>query len=100
VARHAALAVQHRERLDAELRARGLEPAPSAANFLFVPTPRAPALARALRDRGVLVRELSGLPRDLPALDASQGRALRIGVGPWETMEIVLRSLDEALACA
>ncbi|MEO6527147.1 MAG: histidinol-phosphate transaminase [Gemmatimonadaceae bacterium] len=100
VARHAALAVRHRERLAAELRARGLEPMPSAANFLFIPTPRAPALARALRDRGVLVRALSGLPRDLAVLEASEGHALRIGVGPWDVMETVLRSLDEALACA
>ncbi|MDB4882969.1 MAG: histidinol-phosphate aminotransferase [Gemmatimonadetes bacterium] len=100
VARHAALAVQCRERLAVELRALGLEPVPSAANFLFIPTPRAPALARALRDRGVLVRALSGLPRDLRVLEASQGHALRIGVGPWEVMETVLRSLAEALACA
>ena len=100
VTRHAALAVQHRERLAGELRARGLEPVPSAANFVFVPTPRAQALARALRDRGVLVRALSGMPRDLPVLDASEGHALRIGVGPWDVMETVLRALDEALACA
>jgi hypothetical protein len=57
-------------------------------------------LARALRDRGVLVRAMSGLPRDLPVLQASEGRALRIGVGPWEMMKTVLRSLEEALECA
>lgn len=99
VAAHAALAVQHRDRLADELRAIGLEPSPSAANFLFVPTPRALVLARGLRDRGVLVRAMSGLPRDLPVLAASEGQALRIGVGPWETMERVLGALREALAC-
>jgi histidinol-phosphate aminotransferase len=100
VERHAALAVEVRERLAVELLALGLESVPSAANFLFIPTSRAPALGRALRDRGVLVRVMSGLPRDLPDLKASNGHALRIGVGPWEAMETVLRSLKEALACA
>jgi histidinol-phosphate aminotransferase len=100
VSRHAALAVRSRERLSAELRALGLEPVPSAANFLFVPTARAQALALAMRDRGVLVRALSGLPRDIAVLDASQGCALRIGVGPWDVMQRVLDVLGEALACA
>ncbi len=100
VLRHARLAVECRERLAVELRTLGLEPMPSAANFLFVPTSRAPALARALRDRGVRVRALSALPRDLPALEESGGHALRIGVGPWELMETLLVSLREALACA
>ena len=100
VARHVTLAIRNRERLALELRALGLEPLPSAANFLFIPTSRAPALGRALRDRGVLVRAMSGLPRDLPVLAASRGHALRIGVGPWEVMETVLCALKEALACA
>jgi histidinol-phosphate aminotransferase len=99
VSRHAALAVDHRERLGRELQNLGLEPVPSSANFLFVPTPRAPRLARVMRDRGVLVRALSGLPLDLPVLRASDGNALRIGVGPWEVMETVLSALREALAC-
>jgi histidinol-phosphate aminotransferase len=94
---HAALAVEHRERLAAELRSLGLTPLPSAANFLFVPSARAVLLARRLRDCGVLVRGFSGLPRDLPALAASNGEALRIGVGPWEMMQALLDSLDEVL---
>jgi histidinol-phosphate aminotransferase len=100
VSTHAALAVEYRAQLASALRVLGFEPVPSAANFLFVPTPQAPTLARALRDRGVLVRALSGLPRDLPVLAASEGHALRIGVGPWEVMETVLAALREALACA
>jgi hypothetical protein len=53
-----------------------------------------------MRRRGVLVRALSGLPRDIPALAATGGDALRIGVGPWATMERVLGAFVEALACA
>jgi histidinol-phosphate aminotransferase len=75
----------------------GLAPLPSAANFVFVPDARAMLLASRLRERGVLVRGFSGLPRDLPALAASNGEALRVGVGPWEMMQAVLDSLEEVL---
>jgi len=100
VERHAALAVEARQFLTTELRALGIEPLPSAANFLFVPTPEAHALAMAMRRRGVQVRALSGLPRDLSALDASGGHALRIGVGPRDVMERVLETLREVIVCA
>jgi histidinol-phosphate aminotransferase len=96
----AALAVTVRERLAGRLRALGLEPAPAAGNFLFVPTSRAPAIAREMRARGVLVRALSGLPQDVPALQVAEGNALRIGVGPWESMERLLDVLQEAITCA
>jgi len=92
---HAALAVENRDRLIVGLRALGLAPLPSAANFVFVPTSRARMLARGLRERGVLVRAFSGLPMDLPPLAASEGAALRIGVGPWEMMQVVLTALEE-----
>jgi histidinol-phosphate aminotransferase len=94
---HAALAVQTRARLADGLRRLGLAPLPSAANFVFVPDARAMLLASRLRERGVLVRGFSGLPRDLPALAASNGEALRVGVGPWEMMQAVLDSLEEVL---
>ena len=100
VTERATLAVAVRERLASELYALALDPAPSAGNFLFVPTSKAPALARMMSERGVLVRALSGLPQDVPALRGAEGRALRIGVGPWETMERVLDALREALTCA
>ena len=99
VTEHAALAVTLRQRLADALRELGLEPAPTAGNFLFVPTSRAPALARAMRERGVLVRPMSGLPQDVAALRTAEGRALRIGVGPWNMMERLLEALREALAC-
>ena len=99
VARHARIATENRERLAGELRALGLDALPSAANFLFVPSANAQALARAMAQRGVLVRALCGLPRDLAVLDASEGQALRIGVGPWPMMERVLGALREVLEC-
>jgi histidinol-phosphate aminotransferase len=92
---HAALAVENRERLAAALLARGLRALPSVANFLFVPTARARTLAGALRERSVLVRAFTGLPTDLSPLAAADGAALRIGIGPWETMQTVLDALAE-----
>jgi hypothetical protein len=48
-----------------------------------------------MRERDVRVGALAGLPRDLEALAASNGEALRIGVGPWEMMQRVLNVLEE-----
>ena len=100
VTEHATLAVSIRQRLADALCALGFESAPAAGNFLFVPTAQAPALARAMRERGVLVRPMSGLPQDVPSLRASEGHALRIGVGPWHMMERLLDAFREAIACA
>jgi histidinol-phosphate aminotransferase len=94
---HVALAVHNRERLAAGLRALGVPPLPSAANFVFIPSARAAPLARRMRECGVLVRAFAGLPRDLPELARSNGEALRIGVGPWETMQTVLDVLARVL---
>jgi histidinol-phosphate aminotransferase len=49
-----------RERLTAELRALGLDPLPSVANFLFVPLDEPTAAYEALLRRGLLVRPLVG----------------------------------------
>ena len=81
VAAKAAKAVEHREWLGAELRVAGLDVLPSSANFLLARVRDAGSLARRLRDRGVLVRALRALP--------VVGDALRVGVGPWETMTAV-----------
>ena len=48
--------IEERERLSAELRALGLEPRPSSANFVFVPFERPRELADALLRQGVVVR--------------------------------------------
>jgi len=94
---HAALAVDHRTRLAAALVALGLTPLPSAANFIFIPTAQASSIAQQLRERGILVRLLTDLPRELGCLADSGGKALRIGVGPWEQMQALLDALAEVL---
>lgn len=94
---HAMLAVENRDRLAANLRELGISPAPSAANFVFAPIEGAVALAGRMRERGVLVRAFAALPRDLPELARSHGEALRIGVGPWDTMVRVLDALEQSL---
>lgn len=95
---HATTTIANRVRLVAELSQMGLGALPSAANFIMVPTARAAEIFRALSSRGVLVRAFTAMPRDLPALAESNGAALRIGVGPWEMMETLLRTLREVLA--
>lgn len=97
VRRHADLARATRVRLVSELRTLGVAPLPSDANFVFVPVKDAPALGRRLQGRGVLVRTHSGLSVDQPELAASNGEAIRIGVGPWETMSRVLDALRSEL---
>ena len=86
---HAALAVANRERLAGELRALGVEPLQSHANFLCVPVPNCVAVGTALRARGVAARPFP----DLPGI----GDALRIGVGPWPLMERFLAAFAPAL---
>lgn len=94
---HAREARDIRERLVSALRALGLDPLPSDANFVFVPTARAAMLAERLRASGVLVRLHTKLPTDLPALAAAEGQGLRIGVGPWPMMQACLDGLAAAL---
>jgi histidinol-phosphate aminotransferase len=82
-------AVASRDRLAAELRAMGFAPLPSAANFLLVPTPRALALARSLREKGIAVRPFGNLH--------GIGPAFRITAGPWAMMERALLALRDAV---
>lgn len=90
VREHAALAVSTRDQLADRLRALGLAPLPSAANFLCVPVASASAVADGLRTRGLLVRAFTALP--------GVGDALRITVGPWDDMERLVAALTEVLA--
>jgi histidinol-phosphate aminotransferase len=85
-------AVASRDRLATELRAIGLTPLPSVANFLLVPTPKTFALASALREKGIAIRPF----RDLPGI----GDAFRITAAPWPVMERVLSALSDALRSA
>lgn len=90
-------AVGVRERFASALRRLGLEPAPSDANFLFVPVRGAIGLAARLSERGIAVRAFGGLSPVSDALRTSGGEALRINVAPWPTMEQVLDALQQEL---
>lgn len=81
---------ENRERLARRLEAMGLNPLPSAANFVLIPAPAgADALAAALRARGVAVRPFPALPRI--------GDAIRVTVAPWPLLERFLEALASAL---
>ena len=99
VRRHARLAVDIRYRAAASLAALGLEPLPSAANFLCIPTPNASRVAERLRERQVLVRCFTGLPREPRVLADARGAALRVGMAPLESMQRFLDTLAEVRAC-
>lgn len=99
VRKHARLAVEIRDRVASALTVMELEPLPSTANFLFIPTASAAPLAARLRERGVLVRQFSGLPREPRVLAEADGAALRVGVGSWVMMQRFLDALAEARAC-
>lgn len=86
---HVALAIQLRERLSNELRAMGLSPMPSSANFVCVPVANCVAVGQALRARGVAVRPFPALPH--------VGDALRISVGPWAMLQRLLDALAPAI---
>lgn len=83
---------ESRERLAKSLRALGLAPLPSKANFVLVPVAGAVAVARRMRQRGVAVRAFEALP--------VIGDALRITAGPAPMLEQAVAALEEALACA
>ena len=90
VQEHVALAVSLREQLADALRARGLAPLPSGANFVCVPVANAVAVGQAMRARGVAVRPFPDLPHI--------GDALRFSVGPWAMLESCLAAFDAAHA--
>jgi histidinol-phosphate aminotransferase len=80
----------NRERLAVRLRALGLQPLPSAANFLLVPVAgSARSLAAALRERGIAVRAFAGLP--------GIGDAIRVTVAPWPELERFLVAFEQVL---
>jgi histidinol-phosphate aminotransferase len=83
--------VTERGRLAKELeRLPGVEAFPSAANFLLFRTPLAgPVLWRALAERGVLVRDVSGVE--------GLARCLRVTVGTAEENARFVEALGEAL---
>jgi len=86
--RSCAAVVATRERLVGELARLGFEVVPSAANFVFVRHPGhdAAGLARALRERGIIVRHFA-----LPRIE----QHLRITVGTDEQCERLVAALKE-----
>jgi histidinol-phosphate aminotransferase len=77
--------VTNRARFRQELALRGLTSLPSAANFVLVPVKDCSATSERLRALGIGVRALPSLP--------GIGDALRIGIGPWDLMELCLDAL-------
>ena len=89
VVERAAEAVSNRIRLADALSVMGLNPLPSATNFLLVPTPNAAVLTARLRANGIGIRAFQNLP--------GLGDAMRITAGPWPIMERVLTVIAEGL---
>ena len=94
---HARLAVAQRNALMDGLRGLGLEPAPSIANFAFVPMRDARDVAARMRARDVGVRVFTGMPTTVPALAASGGDGLRLGAGPDAMLATLLTALGEVM---
>jgi histidinol-phosphate aminotransferase len=76
-------ALAERERLAAELRGLGLDPLPSAANFVYVPTERARELDEALLLRGLPVR--------------ASGDGIRITIRDRADDDVLVEALAELL---
>lgn len=79
--------IASREKLVAELSARGFEVLPSAANFIFARHPQkdAAGIAASLREQGVIVRHFK-----LPRID----QFLRISIGTEEQNQALLDALN------
>jgi len=97
VREHARLAIEARDRLLDSLRALGMQPLPSVANFVLVPHPRASAIAHQLRAQGIIVRVVADLPRSPSPLAPGAGFALRMGVGPSSAMTRLVSALAEVV---
>ena len=91
-------AIAAREWLAGELCALGLEPAPSQANFIFVPVRGAARVAARMAAEGVKVRAFEGMPMVSPALERTRGAGLRITVAPRQELEPAVAALRRALA--
>ena len=94
LSRHVATVIAERERLAAALQqVPGLEVFDSAANLILVRAPDAPALWRALLDRGVLVRNLH-------RPGAPLAHCLRITVGTPDENRALLSALGQTMGGA
>ena len=94
---HAALAVSEREYLAEGLRALGLSPLPSRANFVLLPLPDAAAVAERMSAQGIAVRSFPSLRPVCAPLASTGGSALRVTAGPRAEMDAALAALECAL---
>ena len=79
----------NRARFSDRLRALGLDPIESQANFVLLPAADSRQIAERMARSGVAVRQLDNL--------TGIGDALRISIGPWPMMEECLTALEAAL---
>jgi len=85
VADRVADVVANRARFRKELALRGITSLRSEANFVLVPVKDCAAVSEQLRSLGIGVRALPALP--------GIGDALRIGIGPWDMMDLCIDAL-------
>jgi len=83
-------AITNRRRFSEALIDLGLRPIQSEANFVLVPVENSALMSDELRSRGISVRSFCGLQ--------GIGDALRITVGPWETMALCIAALEEIVS--
>ena len=83
-------AITNRRRFSEALIDLGLRPIQSEANFVLVPVENSALMSDELRSRGISVRSFCGLQ--------GMGDALRITVGPWETMALCIAALEEIVS--
>jgi histidinol-phosphate aminotransferase len=81
---------ENRAKLTRELRALGMQPLESTANFVFVPVIDAALVAANMRAAGVAVRPFSAVH--------GVGDGIRITVGPWPMMETAIAALRDAVS--
>lgn len=76
--------IEARERLADALRGVGLDPLPSAANFLYVPLAGAPDVSRLLLEEGMVVRDYPDAIRVTVLDEASNARLVDALAGALE----------------
>ena len=87
--RHASLMIAERERMLVELaKLPGVTPFPSLANFVLARFPDAGDVFEALKSRGILVRNLSGM-------HPLMANTLRVSMGTSEQMDALIAALKE-----
>jgi histidinol-phosphate aminotransferase len=87
VRQHVTEVIAIRQRFATELSSIGLMTLESNANFVLVPVDDAMRVETQMRVRGIAVRPFTGL--------TGIGDAIRITIGPWESMQLCMDALRE-----